>query len=79
MEVNIPEELKKRFPDTSITDLKNGKVRILCSSHPIYSGDTVDKVAKELVDLNPDLEHDPLAKRMNRHGIMEGILVFKEK
>ena len=79
MEVKIPEDFKKKFPDTSITVPKDGHVRILCSSRPIYSTETVEKAGKELIALNSHLECDSFVKRTDRHGRMEGILIFKEK
>ena len=78
MEVKIPEELKKKFPDTSITN-KDGHVRILCSSRPIYSAETVEKVAKELTNLNPHFVRFSFTTGTDRHGRREGNLIFKEK
>ena len=77
MEVKIPEELEK-FPNTSITH-KDGHVRIVCSSHPIYSVETVEKVAKELTDLNSHLVRFSFTAGADSHGRMEGNLIFKEK
>ena len=79
MEVKIPNSLEKDFPDVSVLTLKDGYVRILCGSRPEFAIDTVDKVAAEITALNSHLERVSFEKRTNRHGKVEGALVFKEK
>ena len=79
MNVQIPKDFEKKFPDTSITTPKDGVVRILCSSRPIYAAETVEKVAEELTSFNSHLERFSFSKGTDRHGWMEGLLVFEEK
>lgn len=79
MEIRIPEDFKTRFPDTSVTLPKDGLVRILCSSHPIYAAETVEKVAAEIMSYNPHLERFSLTRKTDRHGRMEALLIFKER
>ena len=79
MEVKIPNSLEKDFPDVSVSVRKDGYVRILCSSRPQFAVDTVDKVAAEITTLNSHLERVSFVRSTNRHGKVEGTLVFKEK
>ena len=79
MNVQIPKDFEKKFPDTSITIPKDGVVRILCSSHPIYAVETVEKVAEELTSFNLHLDRFSFCTGTDRHGWREGLLVFKEK
>ena len=79
MEVKIPNSLEKDFPDVSVSAPKDGYVRILCSSRPQFAVDTVDKVAAEIITLNSHLERVSFVRSTNRHGKVEGTLVFKEK
>lgn len=79
MEVKILDSLEKDFPDVSVLTPKDGCVRILCGSRPQFAVDTVDKVASEITTLNSHLERVSFVRSTNRHGKVEGTLVFKEK
>lgn len=75
----IPKDLKTKYPDVSVTKLRDGCFRILCTSRPIYAFRTVKQVADDIIASNPNLDHSELTQRVDRHGRTEAVIVFKEK